>query len=492
MFRDYFKEQIIRDIEKIWIYDNYERLDETEDWNLCEYKIIVHYNQNNTWEDYPAKVWIMYKLWNYEYYIYEEWLVYNEDEKIEVANRLIKEVRTNIKDWWIYQAWINAWETIWWNWKYISMIWWAYNIYKVPNWYIATWKVANQWTWHVWSVWKDKEVLEQEVLRILDDWQKRNKNEPLSEEYDGRSEVEIPFEDLWDSITLSSLNIEFKSIYSEIEQNCMVIAQAIYSLTWEWSTSDSWNNQVEYVQSCIVNTEFNEKVKKTFIEALLFEYQLLSWTYQTMKWFFPWYYKAVQDQWYFLARLEDDLERIVILEWIQKWLNDWSEYTLNLIAYYWANIRHMLNRNDMSIIHDINYFKEKLSFAAEIIELEELIRSIDWDTIENKEYWLWYVYWYLAENMVVWIATGVVWTAVYVQSMNKLKILIEKIRIASKIWILGNRKIDLNLLEISLTDSEVIKFSSVISANFPWYSASKKARFLQRMLHDIINQILMI
>ena len=115
-------------------------------------------------------------------------------------------------------------------------------------------------------------------------------------------------------------------------------------------------------------------------------------------------------------------------------------------------------------------------------DLEKLIRGINFDAIENKDYWIWYITWYMAENMVVWYPFALAWKAIYVQSIAKFRKIIDKFKIANKIWKLDNKKIDINLLNKSLTDSEIIKFQRVISANFPWYNETKKARFLKRML----------
>ena len=142
----------------------------------------VHYYYNNSNEKFPATVSLELKLGNYSFYKHNPKLLYSQediDNEIGEMNANISTYKSKTK--------VNAWKPIWIVDKLTPMVWGAYHIYEFDGKYIATWKVANKWTWRFGGLRDNPYELEDELIRILDDWQHRNSTEPTNVD-DDRSE----------------------------------------------------------------------------------------------------------------------------------------------------------------------------------------------------------------------------------------------------------------------------------------------------------------
>ncbi len=461
---DAVKEDIWKQLENnilnIWTYDNYEVLLPNElDW-LAEYKWVVHYNYNNNWAYYSAKVWIHYRIWNQEYYKYSDVLARNETEKNQIATNLIQYLRDNIKQDSYSATEVNAWETIWWNWEYIEMIWWAYNIYQVPDWYIATYKVANLGEWHISTVWNDVNSLQDEVLRIMDDWVEKNSTVPVDWIMKDREANEIFYTQL-NNGNLDDLFNQYNSIYTQLEQSCAETAYNNFPLTWENSLIWNWNSQIEFIQECIEREKYKQNLRKKFKDIIEIELPILTTNINVAEWFWKWYWQAIMDTATFISSLSIDELKNIKDNLIDSWIR-WRDYIANIWAYWKASINYWQTWNQDSLTVK-NQLAQSISLSSEIVTIENIIKDIDWDDIEDADYWTWYISWYLAENMVVWYSINkwVKWT--YKYWLNKLTLKINKLRKASK-TVKAFRTVDnvdgiievANIQKLSITDPKKI------------------------------------
>jgi len=95
----HFKNKILEDVNNLELSE-YQKLDKQDEWNLFEYKTIIHTDLKNQQTRYPAKVWIIYKIWWYEYREYSNIEVVNKQEETQELQKLI-----SIKQWLYYEEW---------------------------------------------------------------------------------------------------------------------------------------------------------------------------------------------------------------------------------------------------------------------------------------------------------------------------------------------------------------------------------------------------
>jgi len=347
------------------------------------------------------------------------------------------------------------------------MIWGAYNIFKTPDGFIATYKVANRWTWHTSTIWSDSDALEEEIKRILDDWVKRNSSEPVSED-ENRGMEEMGIETLGDSTTYTSLVNEYNTLYSQVQQECATIAQNIFPLSWEGSLLWNWETQVNYIDTCLLESEQSKKIKIVFQNIIKLYLETKYSQYKTLKWFSIGYAQAISDTWNFIASLDKEEFAKIKQNIIDSWENG-VEYIANIWAYWSASIDYWIT-NDNNALVAKNDLATKISFGSEILEIEQLISEIDWENIEDADYWSWYIGGYLAENMVVWYSIGKAINWVSKHSRSWIKTIINKVINASKIW-----KLDYNTKVLDIY-------------NYPDITMADLQKFNQKYIYNRIKK----
>jgi len=408
-------------IEKHFVGEKIENSYKYNSLYVFKYEEFINYYYDWLNNKYPAKVWIEIILWDQKTKLWSNELAYSkEDEKI-IIEWLLENIENNEQiEKVVEEKEVNKWKYIYvldenWNYNYVSMLWWEYNIYKI-NWvYVWSYKVANRWHWHLTGVWKDLSWLEKAINDILDDWAERNGKNPVVELVDRSDSKEVDGENienndfsLWNSLW-DSFKLEYENLYSELYNSCAEESYEVYPLVWGNSLDWNYKNQIEYTNQCVVNATKKEELKqkakeffnslnivaKSYIESLKIDYNIA-------RWFWTWYSHAIYSQWTYLANLnEEELKKIKddTLESLEKI----NKYIQSIWWYWSASIWYEITK-DKNLLKIKNDLASKISFWAEIRELEELIKQIDWDYIEDKDYWGWYLAWYISEYMIVWKA----------------------------------------------------------------------------------------
>lgn len=275
-------------------------------------------------------------------------------------------------------------------------------------------------------------------------------------------------------------NNELYALFFDFETECWENARILFPTTWEWSLVWNWEKQLDYVNNCPIYSSEKWNLLIEWIKKYLeFKNNLLQAEIKWLEWFWTWYAKAIYDtaefiQWLNYEELSKILGNLILST------EEWVQYIANIWAYWRAATEYWLNwTSESKQVRD--NLANQLSFWPEIQEIQNLLSDIDWTNIENNAYWAWYIWGYLAENMVVWYTIDKWVKGVSKYWLAKIKTIILKLRIASNIWKLSLNKIDFDLVKKNINDTEIIKFQAIIDRNFEWYSDVKKWRFLERM-----------
>ena len=267
------------------------------------------------------------------------------------------------------------------------MVWWAYNIYKVPSWYIATWKVANLWTWHTWNIWSDKEALEEEVKEILDRWVERNENEPVDdEEFRGSEELWLQ---LW---VLNQENIEKET--QKLEEK---INNDKNNIPEENITN--YNGELSFMER-----KHNEYLAEDLLERYIAEeaFHIWDWVNDEMEINIVWALESISKWENVLPYLEKlramwvteiVLSRIQYLSTLMLYGNwqlvDMTDEVLMITSAFWVVrwwIRYIINRATWKVMLKLSYWEAAKEIAAIKLTKETVIDMWRYASIKMKDF----------------------------------------------------------------------------------------------------------
>ena len=276
----------------------------------------VHYYNNNSNEKFPATVSLELKLGNYSFYKHNPKLLYSQediDNEIGEMNANISTYKSKTK--------VNAWEPIWIVDKLTPMVWGAYHIYEFDGKYIATWKVANKWTWRFGGLRDNPYELEDELIRILDDWQYRNSTEPTNVD-DDRSPAEMKEQKVEEINEFKTPQITFDNLYIDYQKICQENNSNQAPLVGPWSIHLNDEQKFTYSWSCNSDPrrlKIEKKMEKILKSSAQFWFQYAIYNVNN--------HSALSEQ---------------RQAWFKKWVTDWIIGIISqpkeLAKAWWAGI----------------------------------------------------------------------------------------------------------------------------------------------------------
>ena len=410
-----------------------------DDWNLWKFRHVVHYHYDNLDEQYPAKVWIEYSIWNHKYHFYDEELAIDPADKEAKKDALLSKILKQFQTPFDKDDDINKWTEIWWwssYWRNISIFWWAYRIYEVDWKYIWTYIQNEGFSWKITWFWDNSGELKTSIETSLDDWVDANPPKIIEDIIDDtviepeNIEEQVPVVSVTTPVVTeeeynqSLENLEF--LYDKLTLECQATAEELIPISMRyWSLSDWETRRADYVESCSMTSNDLSDYKDNFIKVLNYIFEVNTTIIDSQVWFATWYWTAIYDTANFISSLSKE-ELLKMWDNLKESLWSFQQYIEDIWAYWTASMDYKITW-DPDILALKNQLALKISISDEIYQLELLIDQIDFDKIEDKDYWAWYISWYLTENIVVWLtvwkAVKWMWKYLYNKIQNKVTLL---------------------------------------------------------------------